>query len=131
MDSVAKLGAKEGKVKALPWSELNTIRVPRGWIWVPRPYLCKDKLLKIIEKQNPDFNTARWSVVAEGKQKPYGQHFLIKICNEDMEKLKEKNMMLRVGVARSTFKIDGDSSQKAVEPDAPDTACEQMEQNQN
>ena len=103
-------------MKVIPWSELNKVRRPKGWVWVPRPYLSKEKLDKIVKKQNPHYKTSLWSVVAEGKQKPYGQHFLIKITREDLPVLEERNMKVKVGWAQSTLLLDG-NSEKTEEPD--------------
>lgn len=117
-DAVANQRANEGNVKTIPWSELNTVRSPRGWILVPRPYMPKDLIMQVIAKQNPEYNTANWSLVIEGKQRPFGQHFLIRITKEDLPILKENNMKVKVGFASSTWIMDETNSDK--EPDIND-----------
>ncbi|WP_333765304.1 hypothetical protein, partial [Streptomyces sp. IBSBF 2390] len=46
----------------------------------------------------------------EGKQRPYGQHFLIRITKEDLPKLAERRNRIKVGLCESIFKIDGSFS---------------------
>lgn len=108
--TVEKLNFKKGNVKAIAWSEINTVNSLRGWVWVPKPYLSKEKLITLIRMQNPGYNTRIWYVLAEGRQRDYGQHFLIKISNDNMPALEENNMKVKVGMYTSQMILDGNYS---------------------
>lgn len=114
-ETVKNLNANEGKVMIIPMSKINTIRQPRGWIWIPKPYITSDLVLNLVKLQNPEYNTSNWSVATTGAKKVLGQHFLLKMNKEDVEKLKEKKMQLRVGFFTSDVKMDGEDLELASE----------------
>ncbi|WP_333765284.1 DUF4780 domain-containing protein, partial [Streptomyces sp. IBSBF 2390] len=37
-DVVIGMNMKEGKVKIIPWAEINSFREPRGRLWLPKPF---------------------------------------------------------------------------------------------
>ena len=108
-EAVDEMKLKDRKLKIIPYAEINTVRQPRGWIWAPKPYISQDLLLQLVKAQNPDYNTGNWSIVSVGAKKQLGQHFLIKMTKEDVEKLKTEKMMLRVGFFQSNVVMDGES----------------------
>ncbi|WP_333765273.1 DUF4780 domain-containing protein, partial [Streptomyces sp. IBSBF 2390] len=59
IEVVEKMNMKDGKIKAVPWPEVNSFRQPRGWIWVPKLFMCGEKLMKVISRQNPEYNTSK------------------------------------------------------------------------
>lgn len=125
--AVEKLKMKEGQVKAIPWSQINNIRQPRGWLWIPRPYLNKEKLLTLIKMQNTGYDTRKWAIVIEGKQKQYGQHFLLKIGRESLPKLVENNMVIRAGLCQSKVVLEGNATNIVAEPDTPATVISRVD----
>lgn len=122
-EAVTELKVKDGNIKAIPMEEINSYRQPRGWIWIPKPYLKPEMVLELLKVQNPDYETLKWSIVSVGKQKTFGQHFLVKITKEDVPKLKSKKMELKVGMATSVVIIDGKEPGKEVEPVSEIVEC--------
>lgn len=76
----------------------------------------KFTVLYEMARQNPGFDSKEWSIAVTGKQKPFGQHFLIKISRNDLTKLKSNGMELKVGIATSKVVIDGGEEEACVEP---------------
>lgn len=107
-EAVKDLNVNQGKVKIIPFSELHTVRQPRGWIWVQKPYLEPELVLNVVKAQNPQYNTSNWTIVTSGLKKPLGQHFLLKINKEDVEKLMvaKPKMTLKVGFHTSDVVMD-------------------------
>ncbi|WP_333765293.1 hypothetical protein, partial [Streptomyces sp. IBSBF 2390] len=65
-EAVSSLRLNDQKVQVIPYEELHTVRKPRGWVWVPKPFITSELLLELVQSLNPDYNTGNWAVVPKG-----------------------------------------------------------------
>lgn len=107
-DQVNGLKKKNGEIKAIPVQDLASIEQPKGWIWVPKPFVTAQVVLGLLVNQNKDLNSKQWQVIKVGDKKELGQHFLIQFHRDDMVKLEQRHWVVKVGFFNSTIRLEGE-----------------------
>ncbi|XP_018372413.1 PREDICTED: uncharacterized protein LOC108767175 [Trachymyrmex cornetzi] len=90
------------KLKMIIYNELQ--KYFRACVWIPGPLESSETVLKRLNRQNPDLNTANWQIFAEnlGAFKD-GRSIFLGVPESDFKKLEASNFMAYLGLGQINF----------------------------
>jgi len=92
----------EAKFKMIIYNELQ--KYFRACVWIPGPLESSETVLKRLNRQNPDLNTANWQIFAENLGAfEDGRSVFLGVPESDFKKLEASNFMAYLGLGQINF----------------------------
>ncbi|XP_011053117.1 PREDICTED: uncharacterized protein LOC105145336 [Acromyrmex echinatior] len=92
----------EAKLKMIIYNELQ--KYFRACVWIPGPFESSETVLKRLNRQNPDLNTANWQIFAENLGAfEDGRSVFLGVPESDFKKLEASNFMAYLGLGQVNF----------------------------
>ncbi|XP_018341641.1 PREDICTED: uncharacterized protein LOC108748123 [Trachymyrmex septentrionalis] len=92
----------EANLKMIIYNELQ--KYFRACVWIPNPLESSETVLKRLNRQNPDLNTANWQIFAENLGVfEDGRSVFLGVPESDFKKLEASNFMAYLGLGQINF----------------------------